>query len=437
MRALGPAVIQTLSSFIEVFMLKLTVNNKVLCYTSCIICLLYCLPALSTAGGQIHGAKSAAMGTAFTAVADDPSAITNNPAGIVTLKGKNIYGGVTAIIPFTEYTNPSGESEDTKDQVFFPPHLYMTSDFGFDNLGFGLGIFSPLGIGGTKWDNQGLTRYASTESLLSTIAVSPAIGWRIFPWLSIGAAVRHTFSSITEEKKISQAAFGASDASLKIDGNGRGWGYGMGFLFFPDEKLSFGVNYASGSNIDQDLNLSLEDIAPAIQAFIGDKNFETDASGTFSSPPCVSFGVAYRPNNSWTFTCDIEWIGWSTYDKMYLDLYREVPIAGLTDSILHFDFRDTWSYKIGMDYKIFEAFSLRTGYNYSQNPVPEFRLGPGNPDSNQHKISIGFGFRHGKLVLDVFYVAVIYENRTVHNEILSGEYEGYAHMSGISFGYAF
>ena len=122
---------------------------------------------------------------------------------------------------------------------------------------------------------------------------------------------------------------------------------------------------------------------------------------------------------------------------MYLDLYREVPIAGLTDSILYFDFRDTWSFKIGMDYKIFEAFSLRTGYNFSQNPVPEHRLGPGNPDSNQHKVSVGFGFRHGKLVLDTFYAAVIYENRNVHNEILSGEYESYVHMSGISLGYEF
>jgi hypothetical protein len=55
-------------------------------------------PTVSQAGGPIHGAKAAAMGTAFGAVADDPSAILHNPAGLANLRGTNLYGGGTAVI---------------------------------------------------------------------------------------------------------------------------------------------------------------------------------------------------------------------------------------------------------------------------------------------------------------------------------------------------
>jgi long-subunit fatty acid transport protein len=34
---------------------------------------------------------------------------------------------------------------------------------------FGIGIFSPFGIGGRKWDENGLTRYSSVENLIAKI----------------------------------------------------------------------------------------------------------------------------------------------------------------------------------------------------------------------------------------------------------------------------
>jgi hypothetical protein len=38
-------------------------------------------PVAAFAGGPVHGAKAAGMGTAFIGLADDPSAILFNPAG--------------------------------------------------------------------------------------------------------------------------------------------------------------------------------------------------------------------------------------------------------------------------------------------------------------------------------------------------------------------
>jgi long-chain fatty acid transport protein len=69
------------------------------------------------------------MGSAFVAIADDPSAILHNPAGLAQVKGTNIYSGVTAVIPSTEYKSPSGASEETDFKFFFSPYLYISSHF--------------------------------------------------------------------------------------------------------------------------------------------------------------------------------------------------------------------------------------------------------------------------------------------------------------------
>ncbi len=103
------------------------------------------LPQLVLASGfkiETQGSKATGMGAAFVAVADDPSAIAYNPAGLTQLEGTDIYLGTTVIIPTTKYESPAGASDTTDYHVFYPPHLYITSD-AIKNVVFGLGIFSP------------------------------------------------------------------------------------------------------------------------------------------------------------------------------------------------------------------------------------------------------------------------------------------------------
>ncbi len=91
------------------------------------------------------------MGTAFVAVADDPSAILHNPAGITQLKGTHTYGGISVLFPSSTYKSPTGEFDTTEFQAFLPPHLYISSDFGTEKFFAGLGVYAPFGIGGRKW----------------------------------------------------------------------------------------------------------------------------------------------------------------------------------------------------------------------------------------------------------------------------------------------
>jgi len=392
---------------------------------------------VSFAGTPVHGAKAAGMGTAFVGLADDPSAITHNPAGLTQLKGTNIYGGVTAVIPSTEYISPSGASEDTNFRVFPPPHFYISSDFNMENVVLGLGIFSPFGIGGRYWSEQGLTRYVSTESTITTLAINPTLAWRVTPKLSVGLGVYYLHSFNTSEKMLDQSMLGAPDGKFSLNADGGGWGYNLGILWAPIEKLHFGFAYRSKVSVDQKGDAELGNIAPALQPLFGGSHFKTDVETSVTFPEIVSFGVAYKPITRLTLAFDVEWVRWSRFKQQIIYLKNEVPAAGFSDIVIDLAWNDQWLIKFGLEYYLTENFALRTGYAFAESQVPDHTLSPASPDGNAHNFSIGFGYKTGKWIFDAFYTLEIDEDRDVNNDILSGEYKNIIHFIGFSIGKKF
>jgi len=394
-------------------------------------------PANSFASNPVEGAKAAGMGTAVVAVADDPSAIAHNPAGLVQLKGTNIYGGMTFVIPSTTYTSPSGQSEDTEFQIFFPPHLYFSSDLGTKDMRFGIGIFSPFGIGGAKWSREGLTRYCSTESMIATLAINPTFAYQVLPSLSVGIGLNYMISRTQAKRMVDQSIFGADDGEIILKGIGDGWGYNLGLLFTPDKRLSLGFAYRSRIKVTHDGDIEFKHIAPALQDSFGGSDFETDMHTPSTFPEIISFGIAYRPSERLTFELDLERVGWSSFKSADLDLEDEVPSANFSDSLTPLDWEDTWLIKVGAEYRLNESLALRGGYVYVETPVPDPTLDAANPNAVQHNFCIGLGYKIKKLVIDFFYNAGFHEDRKVKNEILSGEYENFIHSFGFSIGKKF
>ena len=309
--------------------LCLETNSKLICrlFLMIVIGLSLSIASLSFAGTPVHGARAAGMGAAFAGLADDPSAIMHNPAGLTQVKGTNIYSGVTALIPSAEYTSPSGESEETDFNVFLPPHLYMSSDFDMENVFLGLGIFSPFGIGGGSWSEDGLTRYVSTESTIATLSINPTLAWKVTPELSIGFGVFYLHSFNTAEQMIDQSMLGAADGKFSLKADGGGWGYNLGILVAPIEKLSFGFAFRSHASVDQRGDVELENIAPALQPLFGGPQFKTKVETSLDFPETVSFGIAYKPTNSLTLAFDAEWLNWSRSIQLFYQFFLKKIIS--------------------------------------------------------------------------------------------------------------
>jgi long-chain fatty acid transport protein len=402
-----------------------------------IIILLLFLTCPAFAGNPVQGAKAAAMGTAFVAVADDPSAIAHNPAGLTQLTGTNIYGGPTFVIPSTSYTSLSGQSEDTDFQIFFPPQLFVSSDLKTKNMRFGIGIYSPFGIGGRKWDKNGLTKYSSIENMIATISINPTIAYRVLPTLSLGAGIDFMISKTKGDKKIDQSVFGAGDGKVSIDALGTGWGFNLGILFMPDRRWSLGLGYRSRTKVTHKGDIELTNIAPQLQPLFGGSRFKTDMETSSTFPDLINFGVAFRPDGKLTLAAEFEYGGWSSFKNAEMKLEHEVPEANFTDSSTPLDWNDAWIAKIGVDYKLNDKVSIRGGYAFVKTQIPGHTLDAAAPDADNHNICVGLGYKRGKLIMDFFYMADIYEDRNVRNNILSGKYENLTHLAGFSLGKEF
>lgn len=383
------------------------------------------------------GAKAASMATAFVAVADDPSAILHNPAGLTFLQGTQIYGGMTGVNISTKYQSPSGSSEKSKPHTFVVPNMFITTDFKQKGMVFGLGVFSPYGIGGRTYSEWGLTRYVSTDSFIGTVAINPTFSWRPTPTFSFGIGLDYVFAKGNSKRMIDQSSLGAHDGKFEFEGNGGGWGFNIGLLYALTEKLNLGLAYRSRVDVKQCGTIKIEGIAPPLRPLFGGVVYKTDAETTIHFPDNISFGLAFRPTHKWTIGLDVEWYDWRRFSKSRLDILHEVPAAGFTDASVNLEWKYQWFFKLGIEYVVNEKIFLRGGYLYGVSPVPDRTLSPDNPDSNQHNFAVGIGYKFGNITLDGFYNAGLNVDRTVNNAILSGKYKNVIHSFGINLGQRF
>ncbi|HNQ56334.1 MAG: outer membrane protein transport protein [Burkholderiales bacterium] len=395
-------------------------------------------PALPLAGGPVHGARAAAMGTAFVGLADDASAFAYNPAGLALLGPKQqVYGGATLVMPATDFRNPSGLEESTEFQAFAPPHLYYLPKANHPDWRFGLGVFAPFGVGGRKWSSNGLTRYASTESLIGTLAVNPTLAGRLAPGLHAGFGFDLMMVRSLTRLRTDQSLLGAGDGRVKIKGSGAGPGYNFGLLYAPAEDWSLGAAYRSKIRVRLKGDLHLRNLAPPLQPLFGGAAFNSGISSPLVFPDILSLGLAYKGLRNATLTFDAEQIRWSSFRSQKLNLEREVPPAA-TDSTTPLRWRNVWTLRAGIEFRLAGTTALRAGYAYVPSPVPERTLSPAAPDGTMHHFSVGAGHRlRDGLALDVFYTLGVAGKRSVDNAILSGGYRNTTHYAGVSVTHAF
>lgn len=400
------------------------------------LCALVLFPLAAPAGGPVHGAKAAGMGTAFIAVADDPSALLHNPGGLTQLKGTQIYNGVTGVVIETGYSGAAG-SEDTDFQIFAPPHAYLTTDFGSKDWVVAFGIHSPFGIGGRKWSDTGALRYSATENGIATLAFNPTLAWQADEKLSVALGIDYLIARTQARRRIDQSLFGSGDADSRLEGEGGGWGYNLGLLYRVNERFRLGCAFRSGIEVDIDGEARIKAIAPALQPLFGGERFKTDADTRIDFPEIYSIGLAFDPTPDWTLALDIEWVLWSSFEKVRTDFAAEVPAAGVVDGSVPLNWKDSRQIKFGVDWRLNNNLSLRGGYAFIPTPVPSQTLEAGNPDADSHNFHLGLGYRWGDWFLDGAYALGIYEDRAVDNPAVSGKFENTAHFLALSLGRTF
>lgn len=323
------------------------------------------------AGVPVHGARAAGMGTAFVGLADDPSALRYNPAGITQIKGTHVYDGITLIMPRSEFHADDGTDETTKLRIYNAPHLYITSDLGSEKLAFGLGLDAPFGIGGLRWDSDGATRYHSVTDYIATLGVNPNLAWQVTPKLSLAAGFSYLYAEMLSVKMLDQSAFNAGDGRAEIEADGDGWGYNFGLLYHFNEHWSAGLAYRSEIQVDFDGDMKLKYLAEPLQPLLGGSRYKTGTASRSTFPEIISCGISFKAGDKLVLNADFEQFSWSSFDEVRLELDQPVAEAGLTDATYALDWKDSRHFKFGGEYRASDSWRYRAGYAFINGAVPE------------------------------------------------------------------
>jgi long-chain fatty acid transport protein len=426
-------------------------------------------PFAQSAGFLIyeHGAAAMAMGGAFIGLANDPSAVFHNPAGIAWLNGTQISVGTTLItssasLSLPNYPDPTFQTVDQEKQWFYPSTLYFTHKFG-DKIAAGFGFFSPYGLG-TKWPKDYPLKYISYEDDMKTFFFNPVVAYKVSDNFSVGVGVSYIYATLDfmlidhEEIDIGPLIGlpypidSTFDLDAHLDSSGSGWGFNAGALF-KTENFSIGFNWRSGFKIkfEGDILVELDDyyvpapydqLIPAeqITQFIPES---VPASTEFNFPHILGVGIAYNLTNDFLFTADVHYVLWDTYKEVIV----AVEHALFADKEIEENWENSFLLRGGLQYQLSESFALRGGFLYDQTPQPVESMDPMLPDADRWALTGGFGYNAGGLVIDAAFQYEVFSDRTSPNRNIlihpllgnlgEGTYSNTAYLIGISIGYKF
>ena len=444
------------------------------------IILLFCLLEPMDAQAQAlrfqpQGARAAGQGNAFAAEADDASAIHYNPAGLTQVKGVQSIVGLNAVGGSVKFKSPTGLDSrgDFNGSVNWPPpsNFYFSANLAPIGLPVllpvtvGIGLTSPFGLN-TRYPVDGPFNTAVTSAALPLIDIKPTIAYKISEDLSVGVSADiYTFASFlgeghVEQKQVSAGGLGIpAGASVELNGNGTGAGLTASMLYTPMKSatgkpiVSIGLVYRSQAVLPLNGSLLVNGAKVA------------DASTDLVLPHMVTGALAVWPIRSsgreWKVEVDVEYVGWSLNRNLDVRLSNGATIPQPQQ------WKSVPVIAVGTEYRWLSPrwlpqweVAARSGYTYTEDPVPDRTFNPATISLTAHTLSLGVGFlckgagRFLGLIpcsgesalwpkgigLDLAYQEWFYESRTVIgnvNPTVDGTYHAFVHLGTFSFRYLY
>ncbi len=394
------------------------------------------------AGGfqlNIRGAKAVAMGGAFTAIADDPSAVYWNAAGLSFLQGTHIMLSSHLVAPQTSFrgVSPQIDRYRSENRVFFPTHLFASHTIN-DQWTIGLGFTQPFGLG-TTWDENWPGKYLAIETGLTTYVVSPVVSFKPIETLSISAGFLYGFANVKITRKSPLSSLFAEDAFVELEGSDNfAYGFNAGLMFRPKDFISIGASYSS--EMEYEFEGTATTIAPsqfASQVPSG------NITATLTTPQNIAAGIAIDVTNKLKLSAEYQYIGWSSYDTLAVD-FEDETFDDIASPRLY---NNSYILRFGAYYKLNEQVGLMGGFYFDNMPVDPENLNPSLADSDRLGFSAGIDAQlFEKLKIVGSYLFISAKELTVDNSKqiyttgdskFNGTYNSIANIFSLSFIYSF
>jgi len=385
-------------------------------------------PVAYSAGFTLYegSARGNAMGHAVVGLADDPSAIYYNPAGITQLSGFEAMVGATVIRPSTEITTMTPDGPVTTESVerdWVPPHAYAAYQLN-DKTWLGFGAYSRFGLG-VAFDDNWPGRYNSYNSVIKTLTLNPNVAVKVTDKLSLAAGVSAMQFDLKLQRKAPAPLPGWPDVNFTLKGDSWGYGYNAAARYEFTKWMAFGLSYQS------QVKQSVDGTA--------DVQFSSSgASGDVTLPDMVLSGLAFKPTEKLKVEIGALYTGWSSYDELAVEFDNPAAIGlASKDVVTPKDWSNVWRYQAGMEYSLNKTVDLRLGYFYDETPDPDNTVDFCIPADDREVYCVGAGFHWQNWTLDLSYEYLIIHDRDVAARPAEGippsEFRnGQAHLVGVS-----
>ncbi len=230
-------------------------------------------------------------------------------------------------------TGVTTTTTSTEDNVWFPPHFYLSYQ-ATDLVWFGLGIFSPFGLG-TEFDQNWPGRYNSYEAVIETININPTIAFKLNDQVSFAAGFDIMYFDLTLKRKIpgglliNRPGDASFDVDRSLEGDSVGYGFNFGIHYNACDWMKLGMSYRT--QVKQSVSgTATFTKSPKFAAIPGSANYfnTTSASGDITLPDELFLGAAFYPIKDLSLEVDAIWTRWSTYNELAIS-YGTAPVPGL------------------------------------------------------------------------------------------------------------
>jgi long-chain fatty acid transport protein len=307
--------------------------------------------------GDFAGGRASAGAAAGT---DEAATIIHNPASAVLIEGDQLFGAVGALIPKVEFDVQESRpviGDDDGGQAGEAAPLATAAyvfDNGYDGWSTGFSMAAQAGAG-LDYNDDWVGRYQVTDVTLQVLTLGASLAYRITDDLSVGITPQVYYATVEQKLRLPTGVItGRRDARAKVDGDDVGFAGMVGVLYEISPTTRLGVSWQSKFDIkfDGDVNLDGD---------IGSASVNSDTKMDLAQ--YVRAALHHDLNDRLGLDFTVGWDDWSAMGDIFIsvDTGGGVPVTT--------DWKDTYHYAAGLQYKLNDYWDLTAGMAYDTNPV--------------------------------------------------------------------
>jgi long-chain fatty acid transport protein len=397
------------------------------------------------------GARATGRGGAFTARADDLSAVAYNPAGLTNVEGTQAELGNLISYNAYSYTRATtidyGQSnapqvsfakvDNGKPWQALDPMIGVVSHLGRRDWAFALAAYAPPGTSNLAFPLGGGQRYMMVDREAMILKYVGAVAWKYQDVFGVGATAewihvpRLRYSLVIDGTTFAAAANPVSstfDMRATMKGSSLfTFNAVLGAWFRPTPSLMFGV---SGQVVPANIvTKSTLDIQPLDNSrgwgdvVLTRDGLANDVTLTLPLPLIGRAGGRYRHLSGgrevWDVELDVEYTTWSRVKRFTVDTHGlQANYAGQTVTINQINiekhWRDTVGIKLGGDWRVLPSrLALRAGAYYESAVADPAYANVDFTGAAQYGGALGASVYFGSMEIVVAYMLKLQPNVSV------------------------